>query len=512
MDLMAERSMMPEPQLRPSPLPSVHPRRARRVSLAFAAAAALGSSGAASATTLTSTPASALPELQGAQATATAAPGLEALDPQGTAPEPVSREGLRAEEPAPAPATTATIAGAGSKPAAAPTGVSLSGYAQVDYQRLELSSDQLADGTGTPLNEDRVIIRRARARLSGDWTYLGFVAEANFSTSQGPELGARHVEVMAMLPGDAPGDPPLVRLGAGLFEVPFGFEVFGQGNKDRLFTERSLMAQAFVPGEFDVGARLSGGYRWARWAVAVQNGEPIGARAFPAQDPNSDKDFTARVGVDAAVGDRIRISGSISVLSGQGFHPGTLPTKDSFVWRDFNEDGIVQLSELQTIQGSAASPSSSFGRWGFGADIQLRIRLPILGELMAYAEAATASNLDRGVAPADPVFLGRDQRSAGFYVAVTQELGEHAMVGARYDFYDPNADPLDVQNGQTVLSRRTFKTLTLAAAGRLALPGGASGRVVAEAQLQENGLGRDESGRPTTLANNVLRARLEVAF
>ena len=74
----------------------------------------------------------------------------------------------------------------------------------------------------------------------------------------------------------------------GLFKIPFGFEVM-ERDRDRIFTERSTFIRALFPGEYDLGARLAGGWRFVRYALAVQNGEPIGENTFPVRDPTRPK-------------------------------------------------------------------------------------------------------------------------------------------------------------------------------------------------------------------------------
>lgn len=387
--------------------------------------------------------------------------------------------------------------------------LAVSGYVQADFQKLDRSSDQLDDGTALPLNEDAFTIRRARLQLSGQWMWLGIDVEADFTTLGGPQVGLRHVEGHAQWPPQ--DDKPLIYFGVGSFEVPFGYEVYGQGNLDRLFTERAKLSQAFVPGEFDVGARLAGQLGWLGWVIALQNGEPVGGAALPGVDPNAAKDVAARITAGTSLAWGLSLDGGFSTLIGRGFHEGTPPTKDSVVWRDFNEDGIVQQSELIAIRGAAGIGSENFDRWGVAADLQLRAPVPIIGELTIYGEIAFAVNLDRGVAPEDPVSLGRDQRSRGWYVAVTQELGRYAMAGVRVDRYEPNTDALDLQGGLTVLARRPFTTYTFTGAGRLEVAG-ARGRAIVEYSHEDNALGRDDAGRPAKLANDVFRARIEVSF
>ena len=60
----------------------------------------------------------------------------------------------------------------------------LSGFTQVDYLRRQISEDQLSDGSGEPLNENRFILRHARVRLDGDWRYAGFSGDDWWRESQ----------------------------------------------------------------------------------------------------------------------------------------------------------------------------------------------------------------------------------------------------------------------------------------------------------------------------------------
>src|SRR5258708_2573572 len=51
-----------------------------------------------------------------------------------------------------------------------PDGVTLGGYLQAQYESHEDSQDQLFQG-GAPMNQDRFLIRRARASFVGEWPY-----------------------------------------------------------------------------------------------------------------------------------------------------------------------------------------------------------------------------------------------------------------------------------------------------------------------------------------------------
>jgi hypothetical protein len=403
------------------------------------------------------------------------------------------------------------LAAATSTTSEEPDPFTLRGYVQLEYARFDRSSDQLSDGSGEPLNENRFFVRDARIKLLADWGYVGFGAQGEVSTVNGPAVGVRLLEGVVKYPG-VRGAPPLARLAAGIIPVPFMYENHLQGNETRFFGERSLMADAFLPGRFDVGASLSGSYRFWSWIAAVQNGEPIGERSFPGRDPNGAKDFSSRIGVDFEIVEGLALGGGVSGLTGTGFSPGRTATKDTFVWRDLNEDGLVSASELQVVKGSAARPSENYNRWGVGLDLEVRIEVPVIGELFVYGEAVMAKNLDRGVAPADPIAVGRAQRSRGFYAAFLQEVTDYFAAGARVDVYQPNVDQTELHGGETVITRRTFTSWTLSAAGYLPLGFGPRAKLLAEYVIQKNSLGRDASGNPAQLANDTLRFRLEVAF
>jgi len=387
--------------------------------------------------------------------------------------------------------------------------VQVGGYAQVDYLRRQISQDELSDGTGEPLNEDGFSVRRARVILGKEWKHVG-VGSITELFGEGGVVRPVGLDVHAQIPSQTEDEPPVVQVRAGLFPVPFGFETYEQTDDARFFGERSLVAHSLVPGRFDLGAALSGRVWAIDWIVAVQNGEPLESGPYAYADPNAAKDVCARLRVSGDLIGSVRSAVGTSVLQGQGFSAGTPPTKDSFEWQDLNEDGLVLQSELIPIPGAAGRPSENFRRWGLGADVQVWAEVPKLGELLVYGEFAVAVNLDRAVAPADPVLLGRDQRSVGFIVAATQEITKAVTAGLRYDRYAPNLDALELFDGVTVVSRRPFRTVTAGVALNHALSERASAKLLTEGVFEQNSLGRDNRGRPAPIDNDTLRVRLQV--
>ncbi len=422
--------------------------------------------------------------------------------------------------------------------------VRLSGFVQVDAVAYDSSSvDELDYATGQPLNNTRFLIRRARLRVDADYKYAGGALEFDGNTVSGVIARITNAEVFLRLPGrhrpkltdgqsvesgagpkltdgqsvesgagpkltDGQSvEPPLLMLVAGLTRIPFGFEV-QQLDWVRLFLERSNVARALFPGEFDLGAKLQGGWRWLRWQLAVMNGQPSGDKQFALRDPAKSKDLLGRVGADTPLGGRVRLSVGVSGLWGTGFHAGTAATKDTLVWHDTNLDGQVDPSEITGVLGMPGTPSKLFNRWALGGDVRVTAELPVVGELALYGELTWAVNLDRALYPADPIAAGRDLRELGWYLAATQQLTRWAAVGIRYDQYNPDADKSETIAAQIVPRDLTLSTWSLVAAAMYA----PYARLTLEWDHNKNAMGRAPSGAPATLGADQVTFRAQVLF
>lgn len=385
----------------------------------------------------------------------------------------------------------------------------ITGYVQGELQSNQSSEDQLAQG-GAPLNKDRFLLRRARVRLDGEYKYAALQLEIDGNTARAPQLRILHAFATLKLPGRNPGDPPLAAVTAGLFDTPFGFEL-GEWPRNRYFMERSTASQSFFPGEPDVGIKFHGGIAFVRWDVAAMNGEPLESRVgYPGVTPRSAKDIVFRVGVETKPRNDLGISGHVSALRGRGFHPGSDGTKSTIQWKDQNEDGTVQPSELTGVSATAATPSQTFERWVIGADAQLKLTTG-LGQSTFAAEVMVAKNLDRGLFVADPVVTGVEARELGFYVGFVQEITRWGVAGFRFDHYDPNADFFDKRGGKLIPTSQTIQTFSPLVGLRLPDNGtGDRARLLFQYDFIRDNLARDERGLPTDLKNDLFTMRLQV--
>jgi hypothetical protein len=389
---------------------------------------------------------------------------------------------------------------------AALTGLRFGGYLQSDWNAWnQASRDELNGSNGNLLNDNRFLGRRARLRGTLEQPYVAGVLELDGNTVNGPTARIIDAEASLKIPGE-PNGPPLLMLTIGLFKIPFGFEVI-QSDRDRLFMERSNAERALFPGEFDAGARLSGGWQFVRYAVAVQNGEPVGEKTWPGRDPNAAKDVAGRIGVETPITEQLGIAAGVSGLSGKGFHAGTPSTKTTVQWNDRNQNGQVDPGEITAVPGMAALPSQNFTRFAFGADLRLSLTIPGLGASTLYGEVYLAQNLDRGLLVADPYGpLSRDLREIGAYGAFTQELGPHFAAGIRYDFYNPDRDSADPAR-VLVPASFSLNTLSVVAAGFLG-----PARFSVEYDRNRNHQGRDAVGNPTSLKSDTVVVRGQVVF
>lgn len=410
--------------------------------------------------------------------------------------------------PAPAKAPDATSVRAEREPSlttglTGPLGLVFSGYVQGQYETNQASEDQIQQG-GVLLNQDRFSIRRARLRVDRAWTWASTTIEVDGNTVRGPSFGLRRAEVSLLWRNPEPGAPPWVRLTGGLSEIPFGYELTDSA-RNRYFMERSTGSLALFPGEPDVGVRLSGGVSFFRYALAALNGEPIDDRPGRyAGDPTAAKDLVGRVGIETRPRDDLRVTGGVSFLTGKGFHRGTEATKNSVVWRDLNENGSVDGGEITAVPGTAATPSQTFNRWAFGADLGFTLDTPI-GKTRLYGEVFVAQNADRGLVAADPIATGSDVREIGFYGAFVQEISRYGVVGFRLDRYDPNADFLDKRAGKLIPASQAIQTYSPMVG--VLLPDRV--RFLVQYDAIVDSLARDGQGVPTDLKNNRLTFRLQ---
>jgi len=178
------------------------------------------------------------------------------------------------------------------------------------------------------------------------------------------------------------------------------------------------------------------------------------------------------------------------------------------VWRDQNEDGIVQLSEIQVIPGRAATPSQDFRVLPSGQTAGSAS--PFLGWAIRCSSAKWSG---------PPIWIGRCGLPIRLPLAATcgnsvgvvgagQEFTSWVAVGVRYDLYNPDVDayrqtPTVLVPKGCVLSHVDVHSFVWSFARN---------RLMLEYQHNRNALGVAADGSPTTLAADTLTLRGQMVF
>ncbi len=391
--------------------------------------------------------------------------------------------------------------------------LSVVAFMQTDMHGSAASEDEIQQG-GALLNEDRFALKTARVRVDASWTYVHGQLEVEANTTKGPTIRPYHVFGGFHVPNPKdPNGPALAAASLGLFDTPFGYEG-PESPRLRWFMDRTTASKAFFPGVPDLGLWVYGALGPFRWSFAAMNGEPLDT-TYQGIAPVSAKQVVMHFGFDAHARDDLEISGGISSLRGRGFHPGATSGKNVITWNDINEDGAIQPAELVGQSATASAPSQLFDRWSIGADIQARLKTK-LGMSTLSAEMTIGQNMDRGVYIADPVFLGLDTRELGAYAALTQEITKWAVLGFRFDYYDPNLDAFDKRAGTLIPSQQSIMTFSPLVG--FVFPGvlGHGDRAYGKARLLfqydfiRDHLARSTLGIPADLGNDAWTVRLQV--
>lgn len=270
---------------------------------------------------------------------------------------------------------------------------------------------------GTTTNPDFFRLRRDRLKAEYRMSDYGkFVFEIEpLTMNTGTNTIARNIEAVGIAHWmKEPGFDLKTDFGAGIFKVPFGFEI-QQSDADRPFIERSWGERNMMPGEFDTGVRAYSTAHYASGArstlqLAITNGNLQGMPTSTLM-PSLDKGKDGYVRISSDVG---HVDFGVSGTLGQG-----------------------------VIADATAGTVSHYDRGGVNAEFGVHDPLvPSLGMTKLFMEATVGSNLDKGLyySFAMPKANGPALTEVNVMGRVEQDLGKWFTLGARYDRYTPNTN------------------------------------------------------------------------
>ncbi len=332
-----------------------------------------------------------------------------------------------------------------------PKDLTIGGYIPGAVRALRTSPRISCSPDGTPLNSDRFLVRRARLRARSRLGVRGGHARARGQHRPADlSVGIRRAGGRAPLPRRQTRTTrlPLDHAErAGVTDLPFGFELAESSRSATPSWSVRSPRRALFPTEADVGAKLSGPIGFVRYGVAGAPMVSLSTRERAAsKDPNSGQRHhrsrrrwtsRSRLAIPASLG-------GASLLSERASTPGTEATKRGVVWRDLDEDRVVDAGEILACADVAETPvrrTSIAGR--SGSDLGVSFEDLTRPHSRLYGEVYVGQGYDRGFLPSDPVTGGVDVRQAGGYAALVQDITSTASPASSYAVYDPNSDLIE---------------------------------------------------------------------
>jgi hypothetical protein len=275
----------------------------------------------------------------------------------------------------------------------------ISGYVQPRFV-VNTGSKHGVDAKGAPAVKDGFTVRRGRLKAVYTGAWSQFLLQIDAVPS-----GVKLKDAEAWL--FEPWTGHRLALVAGQTKWPFGYEV-PQSSGDREFSERTRVVRAFLPGERDRGAKITGKLGPVVLAAGVFDGNgtetKVGAGSVVGVDNDRFKDVIGRVGVDL----------------------------------DFLTAGVSGWFGKTRQPAGADIKKEDFDRTRLGADLQLYL------DLLPIGATAIKGEYIQGTTWAKDGIEQFDKKGQGYYALATQSLTDKAALAVRYDWFDGDVDADDV--------------------------------------------------------------------
>ncbi len=271
----------------------------------------------------------------------------------------------------------------------------ISGYVQPRISYSEASKQGL-DDKGSAAIKDGFSVRRARLKTVYATPRAAFVLQID-ATTKGVLLKEAEARLFEPWTGKN------LAFAIGQTAWPFGYEA-PLSSSELDLPERSRVVRAFLPNEYDRGAKVVANVGILRAQVGAFDGNGIDNKAFIGVDNDKHKDAIGRVGLDLDT-----VVFGVSGWYGRTFMPGD-PT------------------------ASPGIKGETFDRRRIGADVQLYLDLLPIGGTKILAEGILGTTwVKDGVEQ-----YGKE--AVGYYGQISQALGDSFALAARYDWFDGDRD------------------------------------------------------------------------
>lgn len=381
----------------------------------------------------------------------------------------------------------------------------ISGYIQAQYQIADTAGISSFVGGNFPAAVDnRFDVRRGRLKF----TYTSGLSSSviQFDVTQ---RGVNFKDVFLSV--TEPWKSSL-SLTMGMFNRPFSFEN-EYSSSLRESPERSRIVQVFLPGERDLGAKLSfQAPKPSKWNILkIEAGLFNGTGLAGTNDFDSFKDFIGNIGITKTTrNEKINYGLRFS------YYNGGIKQGNKFVYSNIetNPSGILAW----IVDSTSSNLNGKAKREYLGVDAQLTWDLPfgitaLRGEYITGHQAGSSSSSsspNTGTAPTGDTYI---RPFTGGYVILAQNImqSKHQLV-VKYDWYDPNTEVSkdDIGKSGSKLTGTDIMYSTIGIGWNYRL--NTNVKFMAYYDIVTNETSQNLSGFTKDLKDNVLTLRLQYKF
>jgi hypothetical protein len=307
-------------------------------------------------------------------------------------------------------------------------------YVQPQFQIASKKGAETYIGDDFPENvNNRFLLRRGRFKVEyskrnqlGDPT-IEMVFQIN-ATQEG-------VEVKDVWGRIYENKFQLFSLTAGIFSIPFGYEVELSSSK-RESPERGRMSQTIFDSERDLGAIISFSpqqkdhpLRYLKIDAGVFNGPGLS----PIADFDSHKDFVLRAGLKP-----VPITKNISLSLDASYYNGGMLQTNKYVALLNKDRKSFEIDSSSNNTGKIAP------RKYYGADAQLKIKngcgfTELRGEMITGKQTSLENSSETpGELPFEDQPLFVRNFAGGYFYFLQNFFTEKNQLAVKFDYYDPN--------------------------------------------------------------------------
>ncbi|MEO6191306.1 MAG: porin [Saprospiraceae bacterium] len=383
--------------------------------------------------------------------------------------------------------------------------IKISGYIQAQYQIADSAGIASFAGGNFPATVDnRFDVRRGRIKVAYESRLTQSVLQIDV-TQRGVAIKDAFMKLTEPYKN-------ALSLTAGMFSRPISFEC-EYSSSLRETPERTRMVQTLLPGERELGAKLSfQAPKTSKWNILkIEAGLFNGSGPSAANDFDKYKDFIGNIGINkTSKNEKVNYAFRLS------YYNGGVKQGNKFVYSEIENSPSGIKSWV--VDSTSSNLNGKAKREYMGLDYQLNLDGPmgitafrgefLMGDQVGTASSSTSPN--SGTAPTGDTYI---RPFNGAYLMLAQNIlqSKHQLV-VKFDFYDPNTKVKSDEIGKagSKLTAADIKYTTIGLGWNYRMTSNV--KFMAYYDLVTNEKSANLAGFTKDLKDNVLTLRLQYKF